>query len=133
MIELVRLSLDHRLSRASAARQTALAVAGLVGLSEEQARDLELAVGEAVGNALAYGDRSCVDVRFVQGGDALIVDILGNSRRFPLAENNRMPDLEAERGRGLAMIRRLVDRAGYVSVAGGVALRLEKNLSRAPE
>ena len=127
MTEIARLSLDRRLSRAAAARQTAVAVAGVVGLSPEDAADVELAVGEAVGNALEHGDLPQVQVRFFTDGDSLFVEILGNRRRFS-TRDDAMPEAIAEGGRGTALMLRLMDSVRYQPTPAGLAVRLEKRL-----
>jgi anti-sigma regulatory factor (Ser/Thr protein kinase) len=131
MTELARLSLDRNLARASAARQTAVAVAGVVGMGPEDAADLELAVGEAVGNALAYGDLPHVQVRFATDGASLFVEILGNRRRFTTKDDG-MPEIDAERGRGTALMLRLMDAISYRPTPEGLAVLLEKRLKNPP-
>ena len=131
MTELARLSLDRKLSRASAARLAAVAVAEIVGLSPEDAADVELAVGEAVGNALAYGDLPHVQVRFATDGETLFVEILGNRRRFT-TKDDAMPGAGAESGRGTALMLRLVDGVRYCPTPDGLAVRLEKRLKNPP-
>ena len=128
MTELARLLLDRKLSRASGARQTAVAVANLVGLSPEDAADVELAVGEAVGNALAYGDLPHVEVRFTTDGETLFVEVLGNRRRFT-TKDDAMPETGAESGRGTALMLRLMDGIHYRPTPNGLAVRLEKRLN----
>lgn len=131
MTELARLSLDRKLSRASAARQTAVAVAGLVGMDADETADLELAVGEAVGNALSYGDLPHVQVRFSTDGESLFVEILGNRRRFT-SKDDAMPETDAESGRGTALMVRLMDGIQYHPTPEGLAVRLEKRLKNPP-
>jgi anti-sigma regulatory factor (Ser/Thr protein kinase) len=125
---LARLSLDRRPELAPLARDTARAVAAVVGLTPEASADLELAVGEAVANALSYVDRPTVELLFRREDDRLIIEVLGNVRGFA-ADERPMPGTSAEHGRGLPLLARLMDHVGCIPVEGGVALRLEKNIS----
>ena len=127
MNELARLSLDRKLSRAAIARQTAVAVAEVVGLSANDAADVELAVGELVGNALTYGDLPHVQVRFCTDGETLFIEVLGNRRRFT-TKDDEMPESNAESGRGTALMLRLMDAVHYEPTPNGLAVRLEKRL-----
>lgn len=127
-VELARLSLERRPELAPLARDTAAAVARFLMLSPEDAADLELAVGEAVANALCYGDRNPVEVSFTQDENTLIIDIVGNTRGFLTRENPTMPTTGAESGRGMPILSKLMDSVKLATVEEGVALRLEKRL-----
>jgi anti-sigma regulatory factor (Ser/Thr protein kinase) len=127
--ELARLSLERRAELAPLARDTAAAVARFLSLSPEDTADLELAVGEAVANALTYGDRSPVEISFTLNDGQLIIDVVGNTRGFLTRESATMPDTAAERGRGLPILTKLMDSVRLITVEDGVALRLEKQLT----
>ncbi len=129
---LARLSLERRPELAPLARDTARAVAGVLEFTESEIADIELAVGEAVANALKYGDRTPVEVSFTHDEDRLVIEILGNTRGFTPPDPGLMPTTGAERGRGLAILATLMDVVKHVPVEGGVALRLEKRLAETP-
>jgi serine/threonine-protein kinase RsbW len=106
------------------------AAAKAAGLGEVAIVELELAVVEAANNIVAHGydGRSGeIEMRVVQD-DGLAVELIDTGRRIPpgLLDNPPSASLDAERGRGLAIIRSCVDSIDYSVVDGTNRLRLFK-------
>lgn len=100
------------------------------GLGADALIELELAVVEASNNIVAHGyDGAAGEIEMRALRDAgLIVELIDTGRPIPvgLLENPPMVDVEAERGRGLAIIRSCVDRLDYTRAGGANCLRLFK-------
>jgi PAS domain S-box-containing protein len=100
-------------------RQALRQVTRTVGLDEDRAMALQVAVGEAMNNVIehAYGAASgMVHVRVRRDGNALIVHVEDHgSWRPPRAEG---------RGHGLALMRGLVDAVEIDSTPSGTTVRL---------
>ncbi len=94
--------------------------AAAAGLGEARARRLQLAVDEAVANAIEHGlaDGARVLVRGAPGRDRLTVTIRYRGDRFdpttaPAAPADEVVRRRAPHGYGLHLIRRLVDDLAY--------------------
>ena len=102
-------------------RRRVAAWAEAAGLDERPARRIQLAVDEAVANAIEHGldsDRSRVTVRGAAGRGGLTVTVRYRGDRFdpttaPTAPADEVLRERAEHGYGLHLIRRLVDKATY--------------------
>ena len=82
-----------------------------------------LAVHEAMVNAHRHGGgvtHACASF----DGNSLVVEIADRGRGFHVPDAPGMPDLTAERGRGLFLIRRLASHAHLVRDGAGVRLVL---------
>jgi anti-sigma regulatory factor (Ser/Thr protein kinase) len=89
-------------------------------LSRERAGDVVLAVGEATANAIEHayrGSRGTVRLRAIATEERVIVEVQDSG-------NWRVGN-SADRGRGLGIIRALVDRASIESTSAGTSVRLE--------
>jgi anti-sigma regulatory factor (Ser/Thr protein kinase) len=85
--------------------------------------DVLLAAGEAAGNAIEHayrGDRGCVRLRAFVSGCRIVVEVR-DSGVWRLAG-------DPERGRGLGIMRALVDRVSIESTTSGTSVRLELTL-----
>jgi anti-anti-sigma factor len=101
--------------------------ATLSGASDEEARDLVLAVGEAVTNVIQHAYTSTgghveVEASIRQGLAQIVVRDSGRWR----------PSRPDEGGRGLLLMQRLVEKVDVVSDAGGTEVRLSRRVGRAP-
>ena len=101
--------------------------ATLSGASDEEARDLVLAVGEAVTNVIQHaytstGGQVEVEASIRQGLARIVVRDSGRWR----------PSRPDEGGRGLLLMQRLVEKVDLVSDAGGTEVRLSRRVGRAP-
>ena len=106
------------------------------GLTPGDAALLELAVVEAVNNAILHAyagiDQGQVRVDMTRQGNRLIFAVTDWGQPFDLAsqmararERNQSPDL-AEHGRGLALINQIMDQVEYSSQGGANTMRLTK-------
>jgi serine/threonine-protein kinase RsbW len=100
------------------------------GLGESGVVELELAVVEAANNVVTHGyDGAFGEIEMhVAEDDGVAVELIDTGRPIPsgLLENPPVVSLDAERGRGLAIIRTCVDRLDYSSLQGTNRLRLFK-------
>jgi serine/threonine-protein kinase RsbW len=99
-------------------------------LGELEIVELQLAVVEAANNIVAHGYRGAsgeIEIRVVED-DGVLVELIDTGRPIPpgLLDNPPFASLDAESGRGLAIIRSCVDRVDYTSVHGANRLRLFK-------
>jgi anti-sigma regulatory factor (Ser/Thr protein kinase) len=100
------------------------------GFGETEVIELELAVVEATNNIIAHGyDGSSgeIEMRVLQDG-GVRVELIDSGRPIPAGLLDNPPDvgLDAERGRGLAIIRSCVDYLDYSRREGANQLRLFK-------
>ncbi len=123
-----------------AARHAALRAFQSAGASEDDCFALDLALGEALANAVTHGHpaapASVVSLRLWQFRDNLILEVRDQGPGFepPLPPYPMPHDFEATHGRGLPLMQRLTD-ALLVSRGdtrtGGAAVYLIKSLSHA--
>ncbi|HUS16095.1 MAG TPA: ATP-binding protein [Chloroflexia bacterium] len=108
---------DHVFERI--ARDSALVVARHMGFSDDRTADLQLAVSEAVTNAIEHGNRSRTDVkvgvRFLLQHNRLAVHVIDQGGSMPALSRHATPDIDEKledavpRGLGLFLIEQLVD------------------------
>jgi anti-sigma regulatory factor (Ser/Thr protein kinase) len=94
-------------------------------LDAERVDDVILAAGEAAGNAIEHaylGDAGLVRLRAFVSDQNLVVEV-EDSGRWRL-------EGDPERGRGLGIMRALVDRVSIESTRRGTAVRLELGIRR---
>jgi anti-sigma regulatory factor (Ser/Thr protein kinase) len=90
---------------------------------------LQVAVSEAVTNALVHGGDEEVEVAIDREGD--VVDVTVWSRgliELDRADPQRYPDSEAEGGRGIPLMYALVDEVRLDHSPDGTTVRLRKRL-----
>ncbi|MFI6577798.1 ATP-binding protein [Nocardiopsis sp. NPDC050513] len=113
-----RLRLPSTLASVEAAEEWAWRIADASGLDGDGRHRLGLAVREAVANAVLHGNRSdpgrFVDLRLREEGDRLRVEVGDDGEGFTPSAAVDRPDHRAPvdlspSGRGVAIIRRLVD------------------------
>lgn len=137
----LRLAIDSSYKEVAFVAGAIHAVALQGGLDEEAAQDLELAAVEALNNVVKHAHRDChdvpIDVSVEQAGDRVTVEIVDYGRaadpeRFeaPAAleadfDPNDIASL-AESGRGIALMRQLLDAVSYAPGPDGNRLRLTK-------
>lgn len=80
-------------------------------LSADEVFDLTLAVGEALGNAVDHAGERGVLVTAAAYGDRIVVDVADCGRGFSLGPDEDLPEAaaDAERGRGIRLMRMLAD------------------------
>jgi anti-sigma regulatory factor (Ser/Thr protein kinase) len=105
-----------------------------VGVEESCTYDVELALSEACTNVLLHsgpGDEYEVRLEIDDRQCELRVVDVGHGFQPPgLRRSQHHPDPEAERGRGLVVMRAVVDQAEFVSKpAAGTVVHLQKTLA----
>lgn len=128
----IRIPPNARFSRS--ARDELRKFAAGLGVQTLDLEEFIFAVGEALANAIEHSSSSdVIEVRCDFEGDkivATIVDSGGGFKANPLASVS-LPDAFAERGRGLAIMRRCTDIFALHSVPGrGTAVVLGRYLQR---
>lgn len=117
---------------ASAVRFHAAEMARAMGFGSEQIGDIELAVGEAVSNAIKHGCsfncRARIIIRLYQHSDRLVAEVSDSGCGFDLEGLPKtLPNDLIEGGRGLRFIRSFMDEVSY-SFDGGTTVRMTKLL-----
>jgi anti-sigma regulatory factor (Ser/Thr protein kinase) len=120
--------------RFSALIRTAVAELGLAcGLPDRECRGLSLAVDEALANIIRHAYRGEVDRRIEVNcrvwPDRLEIALLDQGDPpDPTRLEGKLPDHEALSGRGMHLIRTIMDEVCYEQVPGGNQVRLTKRL-----
>lgn len=117
-------------------RQHALRLGFAAGPSSE----IEVAVGEAVANAIEHGCKArstsqetgtCeVVVAALWDGEVFVVSVTDDGPGFApqAAPRTEASDAEAERGRGLLMMELLMDEVQFFHAPGGMTVRMSRRL-----
>ncbi len=118
----------------TAVRQTAQAVRRFLaaqGCSENELMDCELALTEACNNAIEYAEGDArqkpVIIEALCGERAIELRVTDHTAGFEWPTEATLPEAESERGRGLYLIRSLMDQAGYFRSSGENTLVLCKH------
>jgi serine phosphatase RsbU (regulator of sigma subunit)/anti-sigma regulatory factor (Ser/Thr protein kinase) len=97
----------------------------------------ELALVEACNNAVAYAHDTArqlpIEVEILCEPDHVELRVHDHTPGFEWPEDPELPGPESERGRGLFLIRRLMDHASYLRGRGYNCLRMRRSRSRSPE
>ena len=132
--ETLQLKLPSRIESIAEAAEAAAGVAGRLGLSEEAAFGLDMAVRESVTNAVLHGNKQDeakqVEVVFEDAGDHVVVTVRDEGAGFdpaavsdPTAEEN----LLKTSGRGILFMRSFMDTVEWEPhPAGGTVVRMTK-------
>ena len=82
-------------------------------LTADEVFDLTLAVGEALGNAVDHAGERGVLVTVAAYADRVVVDVADCGQGFSLGPDEELPEVatDAERGRGIKLMRMLADSA----------------------
>lgn len=135
MTETIELSINSKLEFVDLVASVTKSVTAKMGFSEDDASWIELAVHEAVINAIMHGNRSVadkqVDVRFVTEDEALTVYVRDHGAGFDPAH---LPDptdsdhLLNPSGRGIFYMRTFMDEVQHsIHPEGGSLVRMTKN------
>jgi len=120
-----RLRLASEDSPIAAVRQAIDHLAEEHGLSDDACFELQLAVSEAVANALRHGSAEAPHVDIVMGAHDGVIEVEVQDRgRF----RPRL-GVETESGRGLSLMVALLDEVEFCAGDGGTRVRMRKRLS----
>jgi serine/threonine-protein kinase RsbW len=134
MTETIELSIDSKLEFVDMVGSVTKSVTARMGFDEDDASWIELAVHEAVINAITHGNKNAddkqVDVKFIIEQEALVVNIRDRGEGFdpaglpdPLSQDN----LLNPNGRGIFYMRTFMDEVEYSThPEGGSVVRMTK-------
>lgn len=126
----IELKIPCRPEFAGIVRMQAEAIARRLHYNEEEVQDIKTAVGEACDNSIEHGmSQNGVDVHYHLSMDELQIEVIDYGRGFDsTGKGDEPPDPFAERGRGLFLMKYLMDRVEIYSKAGeGTMMVLAKN------
>lgn len=135
MTETIELSIDSKLEFVDMVSSVTKSVTAKMGFNEDDASWIELAVHEAVINAITHGNKNAddkqVEVRFVTEQDAVTVYVRDFGEGF---DPSRLPDptnsdnLLNPSGRGIFYMRTFMDEVQHsLHPEGGSVVRMKKN------
>jgi serine/threonine-protein kinase RsbW len=101
-----------------------------VGVTEECAHDVAIAQSEACTNVIDHsGPADEYEVRVEIDGARCVISVIDTGHGFDEASVAGSADADSERGRGIQLMRALVDKVHFVSDPdSGTAVHLEKAL-----
>jgi serine/threonine-protein kinase RsbW len=102
-----------------------------INIAEGSRRDVALAIGEACANVVQHaGQVRGFSISVVAEDDHCVIDVVDDGRGLdPLLVRQPLPEPSAERGRGLHIIRAVMDGVQMGSgPAGGLFIRMVKRL-----
>jgi len=116
----IELKIPCRNEFAAIVRMQAEAIARRVHYEEEEVQDIKTAVGEACDNAIEHGrSERGIDIHYHVTGDELIIEVIDYGRGFdPIGKGEEPPDLFSERGRGIFLMKALMERVEIYSKPG---------------
>ncbi len=115
----IRLKIPCREEFAAIVRLQAEAIARRVWFSEDEIYDIITAVGEVCDNAIEHGKSEMgIDVQYLMTLEEFSVEVQDYGCGFdPSGRGEEVPDLYNERGRGIFLMKNLMDRVEIDSVA----------------
>jgi serine/threonine-protein kinase RsbW len=134
MTETIELSIDSKLEFVDLVSSVTKEITSKMGFNEDDASWIELAVHEAVINAIMHGNKSSpekqVDVRFVTEFEGLTVYVRDHGEGF---DPSKLPDPTASdnllnpSGRGIFYMRTFMDEVEHsIHPDGGSVVRMRK-------
>ncbi len=117
---------------AAHARERVRELAMRAGLSGLDLADVEIAVGEAVTNAILYGSPSATSLIVIVsglGGGAFFVEVRDQGHGFDPAALHEEDNHDALGGRGIRLMRALMDQVDLHYNGAGMIARLSKRLA----
>ena len=102
-----------------------------LGVAEDCIHDIAVAQSEACTNVVDHsGPGDEYEVKVEIHDHRCVISVVDTGQGFDSAQARRATDLGSERGRGIHLMRALVDEVHFVSDAeSGTAVRLEKSLA----
>ena len=119
---------------AGQARERVRALAARAGLSGLDLADVEIAVGEAVTNAILYGSPAATSRIGIVGGrddGTFFVEVRDQGHGFDPMGLHEDDDQDALGGRGIRLMRALMDQVDLHYNGAGMIARLSKRLAPA--
>lgn len=95
-------------------------------IAPERAHDLLVACAELCANALKHGASDQVVLGAKVEGEGILLEVHDDGRGFTLSSARSQPDLEAESGRGLHLVKSLTDRVEVRCDRGATVVRAYK-------
>ena len=127
---LLRLTLACDLGGVRQAAATVRDALAVEGASEEDLAACELALVEACNNAILYADKlrrqKPIEVQLLRYDSGIEVQVIDHTRGFDWPAALQLPEPEAEHGRGLFIIRSVMDHVQYLRGTGENRLILRK-------
>ena len=117
---------------AGEARERIRGLAEQAGLTGMHLADVEIAVGEAVTNAILYGSPSAssrIEIAAGRAGHDFFVEIRDQGHGFDPSQVRQEEDHDALGGRGIRLMRALMDQVDLHYDGDGMVARLSKRLS----
>lgn len=116
----IELKIPCRNEFAAIVRIQAEAIARRAKYEEEAIQDIKVAVGEACDNAIEHGvSNKGIDIHYHLSLDELLIEVIDYGSGFePSGRGEEPPDPFAERGRGIFLMRYLMDRVEMYSKPG---------------
>ena len=132
--ETLQLKLPSRIESIAEAAEAAAGVARRLGLGEEAAFGLDMAVRESVTNAVLHGnrqdERKQVEVAFEDAGDELVVTVRDEGGGFDpasVSDPTAAENLLKNSGRGILFMRSFMDTVEWEPhPEGGTVVRMTK-------
>lgn len=82
--------------------------------SDTQMMDLEVAIGEAVNNAVRHGIGAYFSFSIYATDELVCLEITNQCESFPRVPSCDMDDLDAESGRGIPLMKILTDKLSFI-------------------
>jgi serine/threonine-protein kinase RsbW len=118
----------------SSVRKSISYLAAEEGYLERDCQDIEVAIGEAVTNAISHGQpvdgKGRVRVHCQLTPTLIIIEVEDESQATCLPMPNPAPDADSEHGRGWLLIHRLMDRVSVRCTEKGMLVRMIKQKER---
>ena len=116
----IELKIPCRNEFAAIVRMQAEAIARRAHYNEEEVQDIKVAVGEACDNAIEHGvSEKGIDIHYHLSLDELLIEVIDYGEGFdPTGKGEEPPDPFAERGRGVFLMKYLMDRVEIYSKPG---------------
>ncbi len=132
--ETLQLKLPSRIESIAEAAEAAAGVAGRLGLGEEAAFGLDMAVRESVTNAVLHGNKQDeakqIEVTFEDAGDHVVVTVRDEGTGFDptaIPDPTDAQNLLKTSGRGILFMRSFMDTVEWEPhPAGGTVVRMTK-------
>ena len=103
------------------------------GFCREDAADVEVAVAEAVTNSVEHGSPEpevTIHVRCYTSGDYLVVEVEDHSEADAIPNPSQTSDAPEEHGRGVMMMRALMDECSDYRTDHGIGVRMAKQRAK---